>query len=165
VWRKDFLIVNNERIIPMTDTVSSNNTALTPKPRGFQKGNPGRPKGARNKATVMAERLMEKDIKGVINVIVGAALNGDLQACKIIMDKIVPQAKSRRVEFPMPPIESLADVAEAYDGLWKAVSTGRLAIDEAQALGTILDKQAEFMRSRDLERRIERLESDREHRI
>ena len=90
----------------MTDTVSSDNTALTPKPRGFQEGNPGRPKGAKNKATVMAERLMERDIKGVTNVIVGAALNGDLQACKIIMDKIVPQAKSRRVEFPMPLINA-----------------------------------------------------------
>jgi hypothetical protein len=32
-----------------------------------QSGNPaGKPKGIRNKATVMAERLMEKDIKGII---------------------------------------------------------------------------------------------------
>jgi hypothetical protein len=165
MWRKDSLIVNHNRIILMTDTVSSNNTAITPKPRGFQKGNPGRPKGAKNKTTIMCEKLMADDAKAIVKVVTDAAKGGDLTAARLVIDKLMPQAKSRRVEFPMPPIESLADVAEAYDGLWQAVSTGRLAIDEAQALAGILDKQSEFLRTRDLERRIVRLEEDRRHRV
>ena len=77
---------------------------------GFQKGqsgkNPaGRKPSSKNKATMMAERLMEKDIKGVTNVVVAAALDGDLQACRIIMDRVAPAAKTRKVSFPMAEIE------------------------------------------------------------
>ncbi len=88
----------------MNDIVPSNNVESTPKPRGFQKGNPGRPKGARNKATVLAERLMEKDVRGITNVVVEQALAGDLQAAKLVLDRVAPPPKGRRVSFSMPLI-------------------------------------------------------------
>ena len=108
---------------------------------------------------------MEGDAKAIVQSVVDQAKAGDLQACKIIIDRIALPAKSRRVNFSMPAIESMADIVAAHQGLWAAVSSGKLSIDEALALGGLLEKTAETFRSHDLERRIERLESDRERRI
>jgi hypothetical protein len=78
---------------------------------------------------------------------------------------VAPPPKGRRVTFPMPPIQSLADIVAAHDGLWAAVSSGALSIDEGVALGSLLEKTESVWRSHDLERRLQRLENDRMHRI
>ncbi len=132
--------------------------------QGFQKGRSGNPKGKRpgtkNKSAIFAERIMQKEIKGITLAVVAAAVAGDLAAAKLILDRLVPVARGRRVTFPMPAIENLDDIAEAYAGLWAAVSDGTLSIEEGIQLAGILDKQSEFMRSHDLERRLKRLEND-----
>jgi hypothetical protein len=66
---------------------------------GFQKGqsgNPaGKPKGARHKTTLMAERLMQDDVENIVNAVLTAARNGDMMAAKIILDRIAPVRRSR----------------------------------------------------------------------
>ena len=46
---------------------------------GFKKGNPaGNPRGARHKATLLAERLMQDDVEKIVNAVLTAARNGDM---------------------------------------------------------------------------------------
>jgi len=56
----------------------------TKKQRGFQKGksgNPaGKPKGVRNRATLMAEKLMQDDAEDVIRAVTEKAKQGDMTA-------------------------------------------------------------------------------------
>ncbi len=128
--------------------------------RGFQKGKSGNPAGKRpgtkNKSAIFAERIMQKEIKGITNAVVAQALAGDLTAAKLVLDRVAPPQKGRRVTFPMPPIQSLADIVAAHDGLWAAVSSGALSIDEATSLGTLLEKTESVWRSHDLEKRLQR---------
>jgi hypothetical protein len=50
-----------------------------------QSGNPaGKPKGARHKTTLLAERLMQDDVEKIVNAVLIAARNGDMMAAKII---------------------------------------------------------------------------------
>jgi len=137
---------------------SSNNTALTPRKHGFQPGNPGRPKGARNKATVLAEKLLSADIKDVCNVVTEKAKAGNLDACKVILDRILPVPKSRRITFPMREIHSAADVQEAMNGLWAAVAQGGITPEDAVLLGKLLEQHASVLTSAELERRLRALE-------
>jgi hypothetical protein len=148
-------------IIQMTDQLPE---LSKPKSRWVpgQSGNPaGKPKGIRNKATVMCEKLMEKDIKGITNVVVEQALGGDLTAAKLVLDRVAPVPKGRKVTFPFPPIRSLADIVAAHDGLWAAVA---ISIDEGVALGNLLEKTESVWRSHHIEQRLERLESDHRNR-
>jgi len=50
----------------------------------FQKGesgNPaGKPKGARHKTTLLAERLMQDDVEKIVNAVLTAARNGNMLA-------------------------------------------------------------------------------------
>jgi Family of unknown function (DUF5681) len=46
-----------------------------------QSGNPaGKPKGARHKTTLLAERLMQDDVEKIVNAVLTAARNGDMMA-------------------------------------------------------------------------------------
>lgn len=61
-------------------------------------GNPkGRPRGTRNKSLLIRDKLidaLETDAIKVVKAIVKKALEGDMQAAKIIMDRLIPQQKA-----------------------------------------------------------------------
>lgn len=71
------------------------------KPTQFQpgkSGNPrGRPKGSKNKATLLKEAMQHKadlmltrDVPKVLKTVLQAAIAGDMQAAKMILDRAVP---------------------------------------------------------------------------
>lgn len=61
-------------------------------------GNPkGRPVGRKSKSVLIRDQLinaLEKDAVEVVKAIVKKALEGDMQAAKIIMDRLIPQQKA-----------------------------------------------------------------------
>lgn len=63
-----------------------------------QSGNPnGRPKGAKNKSTVLNEILSDRDKDAIIAKVVERAKDGDIQAIKIVMDRIFPSLKAMEI--------------------------------------------------------------------
>lgn len=69
------------------------------KPRGHNLT--GRPKGVKNKTTLFKEamkegfeNLLEKEAKKVFEAVVSEAKNGNMVAAKMILDRVVPVAKS-----------------------------------------------------------------------
>lgn len=59
-----------------------------------QSGNPkGKPKGARNKSTLAAEKLLEGSLNKICQRIEEEALNGNMQAAKMILDRVLPCRK------------------------------------------------------------------------
>jgi hypothetical protein len=130
-----------------------NNTEITRRP-GFQPGNPGRPKGARNRATALAEQLLSKDVKDVVASVVNAAKEGDMFAAKLVLERILPPVKSHRVSFPMRPIQTVEDISAAFDGLWEACSQGGITPEEASMLAGMLEKHKDVLQARDHERRL-----------
>jgi hypothetical protein len=132
--------------------------------RGFSpgvSGNPrGKKKGTRNRATVLAQKLVEKDIKAVMGVISLAALSGDLAACKLIAERILPPIRptGRIVKFDMPSLKNMGDVSAAHDAILQAVAGGALSIDEGNALSAVVERAGKALYESDLERRLESLE-------
>jgi hypothetical protein len=123
------------------------------------KASKGRPDGSRNKASLMAEKLMEGDTEEVIMAVIEKAKDGDIQAAKLILDRIVPLRKGRPVQIDLPGMTNAGDVVNALSATLKAVSDGHLTPDEAQALAHILEGQRRAIETTDLERRLETLEA------
>ena len=71
----------------------------------------------------------------------------------------IPALKTRRVVFPMEPINSVDDIVEAYRGLWDACAQGILSPDETATLAGVLKDHAAVLEAKDLEARIARLEA------
>lgn len=115
-------------------------------PKGWQpgqSGNPkGRPVGSRNKKNVIAEEF-EKDGSAVARVVMDAALQGDMQAANMVLQRLSPplRARAEKVTFELTPDaplhqqanQVLASVAEgAIDP-----ETGKLLIDCIQSVAGI----------------------------
>jgi hypothetical protein len=80
-------------------------------PKG-RSGNPsGRPPGARNRATIAAEALLEGEDEVLTRKAIELALEGDTTALKLCLERIVPQRRSRAVASDLPPIERVEDLA------------------------------------------------------
>src|SRR5688500_18957812 len=79
-----------------------------------QSGNPrGRPLGARNKATVLAELIDAADSGAIVRNVVDRALAGDWPAQRVCFTRLVSPVKEAPVAFDLPPVATLADIAEA----------------------------------------------------
>ena len=68
-------------------------------------GNPkGRPKGAKNKETLLQEvlvtnstNLMVKSLEKIVKAVIEKANEGDLAAAKMILDRIIPTKKAQDI--------------------------------------------------------------------
>jgi hypothetical protein len=127
----------------------------------FQKGNPGRPRGSRGKAAVLAEKLAAKDITEIVNVLVTAAKAGDVPSATVLLNRLWVPPKGRCVSFPMPPIVTVDDIAGALSALWTAVSSAAITVDEMLALCAVLERHASIIHAQDHEKRLLALEASK----
>jgi hypothetical protein len=67
-------------------------------------GNPdGRPKGSRNKITLAIEALLDNEGEALTQKAIELAKEGDMQALRLRLDRVVPPRKDRSVNFELPP--------------------------------------------------------------
>jgi hypothetical protein len=139
----------------------------TTRHQGFKpgvSGNPsGRPKnklaGFALKSLSATERLLAKNSKGVAETVIRLANAGDVGACKLVLERVSPPRKGRLTVFPLAPITSQKDVADALLGLLEATGQGLLTPTEAAELSAVVEKLGRALESSELESRILKLEA------
>ena len=133
-----------------------------------ESGNPsGRPRGARNKRTVLAEHLLEGDTEAIVRTMIARAKQGDMGAVRLCMDRISPRLRDRPLEFQLPPLEKPADAAVAMAAIVQGLAEGALTAAEAADLARMVQAFALTLGSADFEERLtrlEQLEKDRDER-
>jgi len=120
------------------------------------KASPGRPPG-RGAVAEMRDALAA-DLGGIIDTVKARALAGDMQAARIILDRLVPSL--RPIEMPavltLPGGATLAGQAQA---VIDAAAAGELAPSQAAHIVTALGGVAKIIEATELLKRIEALES------
>jgi hypothetical protein len=136
------------------------------KPRGrpFQRGNPGRPPGSKNKITQMVEQLAEGQAEQLIQKVLELAQAGDVACLRMILDRLWPLRKGQPVNVVMPPINTPQDVVSAIASIWTGIRDGRLTPEEASALSIVVDRSVQAIELHDITRRIAALEEARDKR-
>ena len=122
------------------------------------KASPGRPPG-RGPAAELREAL-GADLGAIIDTVKARAMAGDMQAARIILDRLVPSL--RPIEIPtmlaMPEGATLAGQAQA---VIEATAAGELAPGQAAQIVTALGGVAKIVEATELVKRIEALEAAR----
>ena len=124
----------------------------------FTRGNPGKPSGARHKATQAVEALLNGEAVQLARKAVEMALGGDTTALKLCLDRVAPTRKGRPVVFALPPIQSASDVLAGLQSVLLAVSEGTLTPEEGMSVASLLEVKRRTIEAVDFEARLAQLE-------
>ncbi len=126
----------------------------TPKFKPGQSGNPaGRPKD-KTPATLLRKSIAE-DMPDVVNKLLELAKGGDVQAAKVLLDRICPPLKPQALPIALPVNGSLS---EQGGEIIKATMNGQIPPDIGSQLITALAAQSKIIEIDELTKRIEALE-------
>jgi hypothetical protein len=130
--------------------------------RPFQRGhsgNPqGRPPGARNAATVIAEQLLDGEAATITRKAIELAKQGDLVALRLCLERIVPPRRDRPVNLNLPSMNSANDASKGMATITTAVANGELTPVEAGELSRVIEGYVKALEATEIERRLRILE-------
>lgn len=122
-------------------------------------GNPnGKPKGARNKSTLAAEALLEGSLDKICKKVEEEALNGNMQAAKMILERFLPPRKDRVIEIDLPSIATFDDVLNAIGMTVNAVGSGKMTPSEGELLARTVESYAKALETFEFESRLKIIE-------
>ena len=124
----------------------------------FGKGNPGKPRGARHKATQAALALIDGEGEALTRKAIEMALAGDSVALRLCLERLAPPRKDAPVRFDLPAMEGAESAASAMEAILASVSKGDLTPSEAGALAKIVEGYRKTLELTELEARIRALE-------
>ena len=141
----------------MTDRNNGETTGRDASGR-FTEGNPGRPRGARHKATRAALALLDGEAEALTRQAVTMALDGDGAALRLCLERIAPPRKDAPVQFNLPRMETARDAAKAAGAVLEAVAEGDLTPTEGAHIMGLVETYRRTLETSELEARVAILE-------
>lgn len=124
----------------------------------FGPGNPGKPKGARHRATQAALALLDGDAEALTRKAVNMALEGDTTALRLCLERIAPPRRDGPVTFDLPRMETTLDAAHAAGAVLDAVALGDLTPTEGTHVMALVESFRRTLEVTELEARMTELE-------
>jgi len=105
----------------------------------FAAGNPGKPRGARHKATQAALALLEGEGEALARKAVEMALGGDVVALRLCLERLVPVRKDGTIKFDLPPLTKSNDAPAAAKAVLKALADGKITPADAESALKVIE--------------------------
>ncbi len=118
----------------------------------------GKTKGARHRATIAAEAMLDGEGEKLTRKAIDMALAGDTVAMRLCLERLVPARKDRPLVFDLPPIAGAQDHPAALGAVIVGVSTGEITPSEAQAIAGIMEQHRRAIETAEIVARLEALE-------
>jgi hypothetical protein len=129
--------------------------------RPFQPGNKygrGRPPGSRNKVARACQDTLDSHAETLTKKCLHMAFQGNTTAMRLCMERLMPARRHRTLQFKMPPVRTMADVATASESVLSGVARGQLTPAEGQAFSLMLEGRRRMIETQELDQRIRTLE-------
>jgi hypothetical protein len=127
--------------------------------RPFQKGNPGRPPGSKNKITRLLDELLENEGGSLGRKMIELAKNGNVRCLQYCLDPLWPQRRAEPINLELPKINRIEDVAPAIAAVAYGVSKGTVTPEQAFQIVRMLDSYANAIIASGIAVRLEKVES------
>jgi hypothetical protein len=125
-----------------------------------QSGNPGGcPAGSRHKVTKAVQELFDGEAEALTRKCIELAMDGDMTALRMALDRICPTPKDRPVRVTLPALTSPSDLPLATEAVLSAVADGALTPSEAAGVAALLEVHRKALETLELEKRIAALEA------
>ncbi|MGH6980417.1 MAG: DUF5681 domain-containing protein [Stellaceae bacterium] len=125
-----------------------------------QSGNPGgRQRGTRNRASLIAQAMIDGEVEALVRTVMDRALyKDDPVALRLCIERIMSPRRSEVAEFTLPPLRDIADAPLALSAIGQAVSDGALTPAEAGHLSDVVTRFVYAHEGFELVSRLEALE-------
>lgn len=128
-------------------------------PRGrFRPGNPGKPKGARARATLAVAQMLDGSAKRITQVAIDKALAGDPVALRLCIERLAPIRRESPITADLPPLSGAGDVVAFLAAIVEQVGAGRLTVGEGERLAKMAGELARVAELSDFDARLRALE-------
>ena len=84
-----------------------------------------------------------------------------MTACRMIIDKVLPNTKERSISLDLPLVNDLGGVGNAQAQILQAVASGDITPNEGERIAAIVEARRRSIETIDLEARIRRLETQK----
>jgi hypothetical protein len=122
-----------------------------------QSGNPaGRPRGSRNRATLLAQALLDDTAEELFRKAQEMALAGDRSMITLLLKQVLRQ--ERPITFELPELRTAADVENLMTMLLEQVAAGEITLDVAERVTALAETRLKTLEAYDFERRLQILE-------
>jgi hypothetical protein len=125
--------------------------------RPFPKGNPGRKRGSKNRATIVAASLAGAQGEEILRKAIEMAMGGNVAMIKFLLDRILP--KERPIQLELPRLDYAADSVDAMAEIVNAVSSGRISPREAADVAQLVSAFTRAIDQTDAQIEIDSLKS------
>ncbi|PSJ36485.1 DUF5681 domain-containing protein [Allosphingosinicella deserti] len=128
---------------------------------GYSGNMAGRPRGSRNRASVLRDLVDAGEAASIARMVVSRAIDGDWAAMRICFTRLFPPAREGTMNFELPEITTIADAVAAGAALVSGAGGGDIPPGEARKLMALLATQTKLIQA---EARAEALRTDAEAR-
>jgi hypothetical protein len=87
-----------------------------------------------------------------------AAKRGNMNAARLILERIAPIRKGRPICLDLPPIQTAGDIAAALAALTDAMASRNVTPDDAVTIASVFETRRKALETEELTLRLERLE-------
>lgn len=132
--------------------------ASPPVEHRFKPGNPGRPRGSRNKVTLAIQALLDGEGEALTRKAIELALEGDVTALRLCLERLHPPRKDAPVLLELPAMEGAESAARVMGAILESVAKGHLTPLEASSLSGLVEGYRKALETTELEARLRVLE-------
>src|SRR5258708_7902872 len=117
----------------------------------------GRPRGSRNKRSLIPQELLESHAEPLLRKALALALEGDTQIISKLLPYLLPRPKEPPVKTGPLPSATTEEIAQSIDSILKQVSTGQLTVSQAQELVALFEERRHLIETQGFDARLRAL--------
>jgi hypothetical protein len=99
----------------------------------------GRTLGARNRAALAAQAILDEKVEAITLKATEPAENGDFSAIRLCLGLVVPPRREQPIEFEIRKLEWIDDARQAIGDVIAAVAAGKITLTEAAEVTRLLE--------------------------
>jgi hypothetical protein len=122
----------------------------------FGAGTSGRPRGAKNRTTAIAQALLADEETELVRKAIELAKAGDVQMLKFLLDRMLP--KERLIQIDIPRLDFADEAIDGMGAISSAIAEGRITPSEGAALSSMIAGYARTIEIWELSNRVKKIE-------
>jgi hypothetical protein len=129
--------------------------------RPFEPGNKfgrGRPRGSRNKKTMIAQQLLDEHAESILRKAMLKGLQGDSPMLQALLSYILPRPKDTPLKTEVLRTATAKELSQSLDVILKRACDGQITLTQAQQLAALIEARRQLLQTDEFETRLDILE-------